>query len=51
MMLLQHPSVSGLTDGTGRSCSTAWNNAGRWRLNFTFVKEDDESDDLRQIKT
>jgi len=28
MMLLQQPSLSGIADGTGRSGSTAWTNAG-----------------------
>jgi RecA-family ATPase len=47
VMLIQHPSVSGLNDGTGRSGSTGWNNSGRWRLNFTKAKD---SDDLRQLE-
>jgi RecA-family ATPase len=47
VMLIQHPSVSGLNDGTGRSGSTGWNNSGRWRCNFTKVKD---SDDLRQLE-
>jgi RecA-family ATPase len=46
-MLIQHPSVSGLNDGTGRSGSTGWNNSGRWRCNFTKIKD---SDDLRQLE-
>jgi RecA-family ATPase len=41
VMLIQHPSVSGLNDGTGRSGSTGWNNAGRWRNNFTKIKDDE----------
>lgn len=48
VMLIQHPSVSGLSDGTGRSGSTGWNNAGRWRLNFTKIKDSD--DNLRQLE-
>jgi RecA-family ATPase len=48
LMLIQHPSVSGLNDGTGRSGSTAWNNSGRWRTNFTKVKDDAEG--LRQLE-
>jgi RecA-family ATPase len=48
VMLIQHPSVSGLNDGTGRSGSTAWNNAGRWRTNFTKTKDDDGG--LRQLE-
>ena len=47
VMLIQHPSVSGLNDGTGRSGSTGWNNAGRWRTNFTKNKD---GDDLRQLE-
>jgi RecA-family ATPase len=47
VMLIQHPSVSGLSDGTGRAGSTGWNNSGRWRTNFTKVKD---SDDLRQLE-
>jgi RecA-family ATPase len=50
-VLIQHPSVSGLQDGTGRSGSTAWNNTGRWRLNFTRIKSADEQDiGLRQLE-
>jgi RecA-family ATPase len=48
VMLIQHPSVSGLNDGTGRSGSTAWNNAGRWRNNFTRIKDDESG--LRQLE-
>jgi RecA-family ATPase len=47
VMLIQHPSVSGLNDGTGRSGSTGWNNAGRWRNNFTKIRDDDG---LRQFE-
>jgi RecA-family ATPase len=48
VMLIQHPSVSGLNDGTGRSGSTGWNNAGRWRCNFTKIKDDENG--LRQLE-
>jgi RecA-family ATPase len=48
VMLIQHPSVSGLNDGTGRSGSTGWNNAGRWRTNFTKIRDD--GDGLRQLE-
>jgi RecA-family ATPase len=44
VMLLQHPSVTGLSDGTGRSGTTAWNNAGRWRNHFTTIKSRDQDD-------
>jgi RecA-family ATPase len=46
--LIQHPSLSGLNDGTGRSGSTGWNNAGRWRNNFITIKDDDSG--LRQLE-
>jgi hypothetical protein len=42
--LIQHPSVSGLKDGTGRSGSTGWSNAGRWRMNFTYADADGDDD-------
>jgi RecA-family ATPase len=53
VMLIQHPSVTGIADGTGRAGTTGWNNAGRWRMNFTKVKvrEDDDVDSgLRQLE-
>jgi RecA-family ATPase len=37
-----------LNDGTGRSGSTGWNNAGRWRNNFITIKDDDSG--LRQLE-
>jgi RecA-family ATPase len=49
--LIQHPSLSGINDGSGRSGTTGWNNAGRWRLNFTKIKNDEITDDgLRQLE-
>jgi RecA-family ATPase len=48
VMLIQHPSLSGLNDGTGRAGSTGWNNSGRWRNNFTTIKDDDSG--LRQLE-
>jgi RecA-family ATPase len=50
LMLIQHPSVSGLNEGTGRSGSTGWNNSGRWRCNFTRIKDDDGARQLEFIK-
>jgi RecA-family ATPase len=35
MALNQHPSVSGQIDGSGRSATVAWENAGRWRIYST----------------
>jgi RecA-family ATPase len=50
VMLIQHPSVSGLNDGTGRSGSTGWNNSGRWRCNFTKIKNSDDDNGMRQLE-
>lgn len=47
--LIQHPSVTGLTDGTGRSGTTGWNNSGRWRTNFTKDKSEEDVG-LRQLE-
>jgi RecA-family ATPase len=44
VMLIQHPSLSGLQDRTGRSGTTGWNNAGKWRGNFTKINSDDDLD-------
>jgi len=49
MMLIQHPSVSGLNDGSGRSGSTGWNNSGRWRNNFTKPKDETDKH-IRQLE-
>jgi RecA-family ATPase len=35
MALNQHPSVSGQQEGSGRSATVAWENAGRWRIYCT----------------
>jgi RecA-family ATPase len=32
LALNQHPSVSGQQEGSGRSATVAWENAGRWRI-------------------
>lgn len=50
VMLIQHPSVSGLNDGTGRSDSTGWNNSGRWRNNFTRINDEDGLRQFEAIK-
>ncbi|WP_434619851.1 AAA family ATPase [Tabrizicola sp. M-4] len=41
VLLLAHPSLSGLSSGSGTSGSTAWNNSVRSRLYFERVKQDD----------
>jgi KaiC/GvpD/RAD55 family RecA-like ATPase len=53
VLLLAHPSVAGMANGSGSSGSTAWNNSVRSRLYMTRPKaksEDDESDPhLREL--
>lgn len=54
VVILAHPSLSGMASGTGSSGSTAWNNAVRSRLYLTRPKSnDDEKDDndARILKT
>ncbi|MFG1284850.1 AAA family ATPase [Xanthobacter autotrophicus] len=51
-VLLDHPSQSGMSAGTGTSGSTAWNNSVRSRLYFERVKGEDGADtdpDLRRL--
>jgi RecA-family ATPase len=53
VLLIQHPSLTGLSSGTGTSGSTAWNNSVRARMNFAGVKPangDDAEPDLRQLQ-
>lgn len=53
MILLAHPSLSGLNSGTGMSGSTAWNNSVRSRLYFERIRQDGyEADpDARVLRT
>lgn len=53
VMLLAHPSLTGLTSGSGTSGSTAWNNSVRSRLYLErIVDEGHEPDpDKRRLKT
>jgi hypothetical protein len=46
VIVLSHPSESGMADGTGRSGSTGWANSVRSRLYFQWVENDD---DLRKL--
>ena len=51
-LCLAHPSLSGMSTGTGTSGSTAWNNSVRSRLYFESAKASDGSDpdpDLRSL--
>jgi RecA-family ATPase len=47
VLLLSHPSLSGLNSGTGTSGSTAWNNSVRSRL---YLEVPNESPDARVLK-
>lgn len=52
-LLLAHPSLTGISSGTGLSGSTAWNNSVRSRLYFERIMEDGvEADpDVRRLST
>lgn len=50
ILLLTHPSVAGMSEGTGRSGSTGWSNAVRSRLYLTRT-EGDTTGDYRTLKT
>ena len=45
ILLLTHPSLSGISRGDGQSGSTAWNNSVRSRLYLRSPREDKEDDD------
>lgn len=51
VVLLSHPSLTGLSTGTGLSGSTAWNNSVRSRLSFAAVVDEEgkTSPDLRTL--
>jgi RecA-family ATPase len=51
IILLAHPSVAGMTSGSGSSGSTAWNNSVRSRLYLTRPDSKDADPDLRILKT
>lgn len=52
IILLAHPSVAGMQNGTGSSGSTAWNNSVRSRLYLTRPDTKDDPDpDARILKT
>ena len=52
VLLIAHPSQSGLATGSGTSGSTAWNNSVRSRLYFAGAKksEDNDEGDIRELK-
>jgi RecA-family ATPase len=51
VVLLSHPSVSGMQTGSGSSGSTGWNNSVRSRLYLTRPEGKDADPDLRVLKT
>lgn len=54
IVLLAHPSLTGLNSGSGLSGSTAWNNSVRARLYFERVKAEDGTEgnpDARVLRT
>jgi RecA-family ATPase len=51
ILLLSHPSLTGLNSGSGTSGSTGWNNAVRSRLYFQTVKSDDGTEPDVNLRT
>lgn len=54
VLLIGHPSISGMTSGTGTSGSTAWSNSVRSRLYLDRPKAEDGTEidpDLRVLRT
>lgn len=51
VLLLSHPSVSGMQTGSGTSGSTAWNNSVRSRIYLTRPEGKDVDPDIRVLKT
>lgn len=53
-LVLAHPSLSGISSGTGTSGSTGWNNSVRSRLYFKTMKDEnakEDNSDLRVLET
>jgi RecA-family ATPase len=52
VLLIAHPSLTGLASGSGSSGSTAWNNSARSRLYFTSPKKSDDGEDseVRELR-
>lgn len=53
VVLLAHPSLSGMSSGSGSSGSTAWNNSVRSRLYLDRIRENNEEPDpdVRVLRT
>lgn len=50
VIVLAHPSLTGMNSGTGTSGSTGWNNSVRSRLYFRRPDEEDADPDLRVLE-
>ena len=50
-LLLAHPSLTGMSTGTGMSGSTGWNNAVRSRLYFQTAKASDGTEPNQNLRT
>lgn len=50
-LLLAHPSLTGMSTGTGMSGSTGWSNAVRSRLYFQTAKASDGSEPNKNLRT
>lgn len=50
VLLLSHPSLTGIATGTGLSGSTAWNNSVRSRLYLRSPKKDDDDDSADDVR-
>lgn len=50
-LLLSHPSLTGMSTGTGMSGSTGWNNAVRSRLYFQTAKTSDGAEPDKNLRT
>jgi RecA-family ATPase len=50
ILLLDHPSLSGITNGTGRGGSVDWQNATRGRMYLETVTDDDGAERVLTVK-
>lgn len=51
VLILSHPSLTGMASGTGSSGSTSWNNTVRSRLYFERAKAQDDSEPDPDVRT
>jgi RecA-family ATPase len=50
VVLISHPSLTGMSNGSSLSGSTAWHNSARGRAALTGTKEDDQGSDYRLLE-